>query len=413
MIRNLIHFWVGQRLPLEHIYVGSDRKPKSLFPLVRFYLRLFFIHPLKRRIAKYYLVLLKHFTELKVIAITGSAGKTTTKEMVTSILRQKGKTVSSYANIDPIYNIPSTILKCRPTTRFLVLEMGVEYPGEMDFYLWLAKPDIAVLTNIFPTHTQFFKDTAGVFREKSKLVRSLSKSDIAVLNSDDAKVRSLKNEIKSKIILYGVDGVVKAINRKLNSNMSTTYTLIYDKNKINVHLPIVGEQFISNSLAAISVGIAADIPLSDIVKGISRYEKPKHRMEIRKLKNGATLIDDAYNNNPQAALEALKTFENLSANGKRIIVFGDMLELGKKQDDHHKDIGKKIADLDVDYLLCVGSLSEKTAVIVRKKLGKNKVDWVKSSEGVYPLLKKRITAGSFILIKGSRSIRLDKVTSLL
>src|SRR3989338_4284515 len=124
--------------------------------------------------------------------------------MVTSILRQKGKTVSSYANIDPIYNIPSTILKCRPTTRFLVLEMGVEYPGEMDFYLWLAKPDIAVLTNIFPTHTQFFKDTAGVFREKSKLVRSLSKSDIAVLNSDDAKVRSLKNEIKSKIILYGV-----------------------------------------------------------------------------------------------------------------------------------------------------------------------------------------------------------------
>jgi len=94
-------------------------------------------------------------------------------------------------------------------------------------------------------------------------------------------------------------------------------------------------------------------------------------------------------------------------------VFADMLELGKKQDDHHKDIGKKIADLDVDYLLCVGSLSEKTAVIVRKKLGKNKVDWVKSSEGVYPLLKKRITAGSFILIKGSRSIRLDKVTSLL
>lgn len=126
-------------------------------------------HPIKNLIANNYLFFLRKFTNIKVIAITGSAGKTTTKEMVTSILKQVAPTVWTKDNIDPVYNIPATILRCTPWTKYLILEMSVEYPGEMDFYLWLAKPDIGVITNIFPTHTEFFGDADGVLKVQSVL----------------------------------------------------------------------------------------------------------------------------------------------------------------------------------------------------------------------------------------------------
>src|SRR3989344_2587811 len=138
------------------------------------------IHPIKRRISKLYLIFLRRFFGLKVIGITGSAGKTSTKEMIISILSLKARTVASFANIDPVYNIPTTILRCTPLTKYLVLEMGVEYPNEMDFYLWLVKPDVGVITNIFPTHTLFLKDIEGVYKEKSKLIKN---TKIAILNA--------------------------------------------------------------------------------------------------------------------------------------------------------------------------------------------------------------------------------------
>ena len=117
--------------------------------------------------------------------MTGSVGKTTTKEMLVSILKQVGYTVASYKNIDPVYNIPMTILKCRPGTRYLVLELGVEYPGEMEFYCWLVKPNIGIITNIYPTHIQFFGSIKGVANEKENLIRHLPKSGFAILNRDN------------------------------------------------------------------------------------------------------------------------------------------------------------------------------------------------------------------------------------
>ena len=184
-VNPIIRWWVTPKLPENHIFIGGDSRPKESSALLGIYIRRWLIHPIKRRIAKYYLAILRRFFGLKVIGITGSTGKTTTKEMITSILRQEGKTTSSYANIDPVYNIPSTILRCSPSTKFLVLEMGVEFPGEMDFYLWLAKPDIGVVTNIYPTHTLFFGDVEGVYKEKSKLVKGLNTNGVAVLNGEN------------------------------------------------------------------------------------------------------------------------------------------------------------------------------------------------------------------------------------
>ena len=200
---SLARLWFGP-IPDEHVKV-IIRSPKE-------YLYKLLIHPIKRRVAKYYLLLLRKVFGLKVIGITGSAGKSTTKEMTASILTESGKTVASYANIDPVFNIPSTILKCSPQTRFLVLEMGVEYPGEMDFYLWLAKPDIGLMTNIYPAHTEFFENIQGIAKEKGKLIRALKPQGFAVLNKENNSLREISKEVKAKIVWYGDGGEVHADN---------------------------------------------------------------------------------------------------------------------------------------------------------------------------------------------------------
>src|SRR5579859_7997424 len=195
---SIVRWWQVSSLPEAHVWISKDRRPVGLKNVVRVYFRKWFVHPIKRRVAKYYLIFLKKFRGLTVIGITGSSGKTTTKEMLASILKLKGETIASFANIDPVYNIPTTILKCKPSTKYLVLEMGIEYPGEMDFYIWLAKPDVGVITNIYPTHTLFFGDETGVAKEKGKLVKTLGKNKTAVLNIENKYLLEIGQKVKSK-----------------------------------------------------------------------------------------------------------------------------------------------------------------------------------------------------------------------
>ena len=413
-ITKLFHWWVGPNLPDEYLFLSPANRPKELYSSFRIYLRQFIVHPVKRRIAKYYLVILSIISDIKVIGITGSAGKTTTKEMASSILERMGLTVASFANIDPIYNIPSTILRCRTTTKYLVLEMGVEYPGEMDFYLWLAKPDIGILTNVFPTHTQFFKDVNGVLNEKSKLIKFLTKGDTAILNADERKVMNLKNETEAEVIEYGKSGSVKAVNIKRLDTKGTIFTLYINKDKIDVHIPNIGNQFVSNALAAASIGFACGVKLSDIAYGLKNYERAEHRMQILTLRNGALLIDDTYNNNPEAAKATLSTFQEISTGRKKIIVFGDMLELGNQERQYHRKLGKFIGEIGADLLICTGPLTKETYKVAKLNIKIKQAKWFIHTDKVYNFLKANITSNSAILVKGSRSLKLeDKIVQKL
>src|SRR3989344_8407168 len=158
MLLSLFRLWLGP-LPKKEIF--PEKKPNFLIH--------WFAHPIKRRLAKYYLLILQKIFGLTVIGITGSAGKTTTKDMLYSILKSAANTAATTANITPTYNIPTTILRCTPATKYLILEMGIEYMGDMDFYTWLARPDIAIITSIGPTHLEHFKNTDTVASEKNKI----------------------------------------------------------------------------------------------------------------------------------------------------------------------------------------------------------------------------------------------------
>ena len=413
-VNPILNWWVTPKLPVNNIFVNESSRPKKLPQLLGIYIRRWLIHPIKRRIAKYYLATLRRFFGIKVIGITGSTGKTSTKEMITSILRQVGKTTSSYANIDPVYNIPSTILRCSPNTKFLVLEMSVEFPGEIDFYLWLARPDIGVLTNIYPTHTLFFGDVEGVFKEKSKLVKGLYKNGVAVLNKEDKFLSKLKNNIKNRIIWFGKETNVMSQDEKITKDFKTEFLLTINqdaKKKANITLPVLGKHFISNALAASSVAYALGIGIDEIKGGLEGYSPPEHRMNVIKLKSGAIIIDDSYNNNPIAAKESVSTLKELP--GDKVVVFGDMLELGSWEEKYHIELGEYISKLKPKLLICIGKASKKTAYAAANILGNKNVITVSSWQEAVSPLKSYLTKGTFVLIKGSRSLGLERLVSKL
>lgn len=345
--------------------------------------------------------------------VTGSAGKTSTKEMLYSILKQKGKAERSPANIDPTFNIPTTILNCKPSTKYLVLEMGVEFPGEMDFYLWLAKPHIGIITNIYQTHTLFFKNPRGVAKEKGKLVKNLNRQDIAVLNEDNPHTKQLANETKVKVIWFGEKSYVRADNVSISENLRSTYKLNIGDLSEKITLPVFGEQFIENSLAAAAAAHSLGANLTQIKSGLENFTPQEHRMTPIRLKNGALVLDDSYNNNPSAAKKAIETLKRVAGKRKTIVVIGDMLELGKEENKRHKELGKFIARSGINYLIGVGPLSHYLIQEASKTIGNKHVWWVEGAEKVLPLLKPLLKKQTIALVKASRSIGLDRVVTEL
>lgn len=408
---KILNWWLTPKFPKDHIEKIISYSPVGIRNQIRNFVRTWIIHPIKRRLAGYYLIALKRLFGVKVVGITGSAGKTTTKEMLASILKRKGDVVYSFANIDPVYNIPTTILRCKPSTEYLLLEMGIEYPREMDFYLWLAEPDVAVITNIYPTHTLYLGSVEGVAKEKGKIVSKLG-GGTAVLNSENIYCKRLAKRVKGKVIMFGDKGVVKADNITFTSDLNTKYTLITPLGKIDIQLPILGEQFVKDSLAAASCAMALEVSLKDIKTGLERFDTQEHRMKPIKLRSGTTVLDDSYNNNPEAAKKALFLLNAIKGKRKTGVVFGDMLELGKMEEEYHREVGKVIGNYAFDFLIGVGQASKSLVKEAKRKM-KGKAVWVENADSAYEILKQYLIEDSLVLVKGSRSIGLDKIISRL
>ena len=368
MIKNnpIIRWWVTPMLPFEDVCAKHSPFSKWLF------------HPVKRRLARSYLKILQKYTDIKVIGITGSAGKTTTKEMVASILKLDGRTVCTPKNIDSVYSIPNTILATPPGTKYLILEMGVEYKGEMDFYFWMAKPDIGLITNIFPTHTQFLDNIEGVFREKSKLVLGLPGNGKAVLNSADAKLKSLSDKLTSEIIWFKPD--INPITQNANAA----------------------------SALARALGVSED----KIKKGLSEYKKPVHRLQVINHVSGALILDDSYNSNPWAALSTLAYFNKL-AKGDKIAVLGDMLELRTYDESAHREMGRSVAKSNFKTVIGVGKSSKFLIDEIKSHSKGTETFLFEKAEDATPIVRRSLKKGVSLLIKGSRSIGLDKIVDAL
>lgn len=352
----------------------------------------------------------------QIIGITGSVGKTTTKEMVASILSQKYNIRKSSGNLDPVYNIPKTILSADSKTTCLVLEMGVEYPGEMNYYLWFVRPTIGVVTSINYAHTEFFKDIGGVANEKVKLLGSLPQDGWAVLNGDDPFVRPLGSRTKARVFWYGRTSSVFPI-RATNIHVSlsgTEATIHIPGNEFKVIIPAIGEQFVSCALAATAVGYLLGISPKFIKVGIESFSQQPHRMQLRQTTHGATLIDDTYNASPLAMEAALDAFGKAGGKNKKIIILGDMLELGKQEKQLHEKVGEKIPVLNPEFLVTIGKRAHWIGEsAVRSGLPTKKLVLFDTVNKAIPFLREKLKKDQVWLLKASHAVGLDKVVETL
>jgi len=400
-INPLIRWWVTPMLPPEDIFANHNFVSQWL------------THPIKRRLAKAYLNYLRRHGEVEVIGITGSVGKTTTTAILASILKRVGKTVCSAEGVDPVYNIPNTILKATPATKFLILEMSVEYIDEMDYYLWLAKPDMGIITNIAVTHTEYLKSKEGVAEEKGKIIKYLDKNATAILNMDDPVVQKLGNNTKAKIVYFGEKTDVSASNIKINNDMSTNFTLKINMNTKIVHMNALGKQFVNNALAAAAAADSLGVGIDDIIKGIELFERPRHRLTVIKSDANGIIFDDTYNSNPRAASESLDTFTEIAGTRKKIAVIGDMLELGKFEEQAHRELGKKAGSVGLSYLIGVGSAARFIVEEASKRMGNKYCFLVSNFSEALQITKPLLGKDTALFVKGSRSIHLDKLVESL
>lgn len=376
------------------------------------------VHIARSKLAKSYLKLLPG---IEVVGITGSVGKTLTQNAIASVLSQKFNTKVGNENLDPTFRIPKTILAAKPWHKKLVLEYGVEHPGDMDFYLSIARPQIAVVTTIAPTHTKYFGNIDGVLNEKSKLVEALPKSGFAVLNADDEKVVRMANRTQAQIRWFGESAL--AVSRGSASGQAkdgvkishyaqdingATFRLHYNGEKATVHTRVIGKHHLTSMYAAATVGAIEGLTLKQIAKGLSLIKPPSHRLNVIATKS-VTILDDTYNSSPKAAGESFKTFLELAKNKTKVAVFGEMKDLGSFSVQAHEDLGKLIAKSSTNVLVTIGSVAEIIATSAKNNGFGGKIINVPNTKQALNSLKKIINSKTVVLVKGSRHAHLEQI----
>ena len=368
------------------------------------------IHASKALLAKNYLKVLPH---VEVIGITGSVGKTLTQNAIYSVLSHKYKVVVGDENLDPTFRIPQTILKTKPWDQKIILEYGVEHPGDMDYYLSIVKPKIAVVTNIAPVHTKYFKNVEGVFEEKSKLIKALSKDDYAVLNSDDPYCQKMAKASRARITWFGKsakNGVrISVFEQNLDGSK---FQLSFSNQKAIVRWKVVGEHQLLSAYVGSTVGIIEGMTINQIAKGLSKTQAPTHRLNVTSI-GKLNILDDTYNSSPAAAEQALNTLMSLGENKYKIAVFGDMKDLGDLSREAHQNLGKTIARLEINALITIGKEAEIIAKSAKSHSFKGKIVIAKDIRETEGALRKLKADPSIILVKGSRHSHLERLVFAL
>lgn len=353
----------------------------------------------------------KFFAKDMFIGITGSVGKTATVHASYKVLSQKYKTICTKTSLDPILNIPSTLLVIKPSTQKVVLEMGIEYKGEMDFYLSLVRPKTVIFTDVYFAHSQFLGKIEEILEEKGKLVEQLPQDGIAILNWDDPYGKKLAEKCKGTVLYYGTDSkncTVWAGNIRIE-NLKTIFEINHGVERVLVEYPLLGEHQIYSALAAATLGIVNDIPLTRIKIGLELVEAEPHRMDPVYGPNGSIILDDTYNSSPLAAEAAIDTLMKVSGR-RRIVVLGEMRELGSYSEKLHRQVAQKIYKEKVDLVL-LGTGDTKYIADELRSLGfwEDRIESDLQNPQIVSKLLKVLGKGDVVLIKGSRGVKLDEV----
>jgi UDP-N-acetylmuramoyl-tripeptide--D-alanyl-D-alanine ligase len=345
-----------------------------------------------------------------LVGVTGSAGKTTTKEAIAHVLGARFRVMKSEGNLNNHFGLPLMLLKLEPEYDVAVIEMGMSHAGEICALAKIAQPEIGVVTNVAPVHLEFFDSLAGIARAKYELVESLPASGVAVLNADDEYVSQFGRGFKGKVVMYGTRPTADVRAEKIQSKGTegTEFDVVIGSLREPAVLPLVGEHNVLNALAAIAVGVERGLKPSEAVAALATLAPADKRGQVLQLGN-ITVINDCYNSNPKALAAMVDSLATMPAK-RRIVVAGEMLELGPAAEEMHREAGvhiaEKKAEKKIDVLLGVRGLAQ--AMVDAANQAQIRAEFVPSSEEAGKWLAREAQDGDVILLKASRGVKLEK-----
>ena len=347
-----------------------------------------------------------------LVAITGSSGKTTTKEMVATITARVRNILKSEGNLNNRIGLPLTLLKLREEHELVIVEMGTNSPGEIATLAAIAAPDVGLITNIGPAHLEGLGSLEAIREEKGSLFEIMAGRGTAILNHDDPAIGLLAGRWRGKGITFGLGPGAEVTGRRIEpaGPEGVRFNLVIDGIGAPVFLAAAGEHNVINALAAAAASWALGLDRHEIAAGLAAFRPVPGRTEIRRLGNGAFLMIDAYNANPASVREALKTLQGLRGSGGAIAILGDMLELGEQSEALHQEIGTLLADANIHDLFLKGSLTKALAAgAIRRGFPAERITFFEDPEKVVSSLRSRLKKGDWILIKGSRKMKMEAV----
>jgi UDP-N-acetylmuramoyl-tripeptide--D-alanyl-D-alanine ligase len=341
-----------------------------------------------------------------LIAVTGSAGKTTTKEAIAHVLGARFRVLKSEGNFNNHFGLPLMLLKLEPEYDVAVIEMGMSHAGEIRALAKIAQPEIGVVTNVAPVHLEFFDSLAGIARAKYELVESLPANGVAVLNADDEYVSQFGRDFKGKVVMYGTRATadVRAENIQAKGLEGSEFEVVIGSVRERGMLPQVGEHNVLNALAAVAVGVERGLKPGEAVGALAKLAPADKRGEVLQLGN-ITVINDCYNSNPKA-LGAMVDALAATAAKRRIVVAGEMLELGAAGEEMHRQAGQHIAEKGIDVLL--GVRGQAQAMVEGARRAGTPAEYVAGPEEAGEWLAREARDGDVVLLKASRGVKLEK-----
>ncbi|HSI34037.1 MAG: UDP-N-acetylmuramoyl-tripeptide--D-alanyl-D-alanine ligase [Phycisphaerae bacterium] len=352
----------------------------------------------------------------KVVAVAGSNGKTGTKHLIHAALSHKLSGSYSPKSFNNDIGVPLTILPADPLQDYLVLEMGTNNPGEIRTLATMARPDVAVITNCSAEHLQGLGDLIGVRRENACMVEGLDPAQgVLVVNGDDPELLNAVAHWKGRRVTFGMDAARKKELDLFASDVEMTEAGVrFTVNgKWSYFIPLLGAHTACNALAAIAVARRLGLTEEEIAKGLAHADGPDMRLQLQPA-NGVTILNDAYNANPASMRAALDTAARLPTRGRRIAVLGDMLELGRSSERFHREIGQAAAEMGFYAIACVGPYSKLIAEsAIAAGLDESHVSHFADSATAAGAIPRWLDEGDLVLLKGSRSMRLEKVASAI
>lgn len=346
---------------------------------------------------------------IRIVGVTGSSGKTSTKEMIAAVLRQKFRTPATQGNLNNHIGVPLTLLGFDTDDERGVVEMGMNHPGEIAPLARLAEPEVGVITNIGVTHIEFFGEQRGIAQEKSELIAALPETGLAVLNADDKWTATIRARTRARVVTAGFSESAdwRARNCSITAE-GIRFVLSHGKEEIALVLPYFSRPMVTNALMAAAAGHFYGLTFPEIVEGLKAVKLPGNRMQMIQRYEG-WIMNDAYNANPDSMKAALHALHEFPAPGRRIAVMGSMGELGSHAPQLHLEVGAEAASIGFDWIIGVGPHAEDYRKGVESARPSQSIMTFAETAAAGEFLKKELKSDDSILLKGSRFMKLEAI----